>query len=279
VASTTLTVALGRARRALSPWARGFLIAAGASLLVYAANIVLSEVDASSVWGLIYGGVATALMIGAALIGVRRRTMKLGLGRSRTWQQFHVYGGGLFFLFVLMHQGFRLPTGQMTWWLFFLSLWVFLSGLLGVFLQTWIPRTLASGLRTEAVYERIPRLVDDLRQRAEELAAEGPPPVQDFHRRSLAALMAGPRVRAAYCFDVTAGGRALRESFGFLRGMVPAEHRPLVDDLEEVCAAKVELDAHYTLQRGLRWWMALHLPPSIALLVLVGLHIFAIIYW
>jgi hypothetical protein len=262
-----------------SSWARGFLGVALAGVLVYAANVVLDEVDPSNGWGLAYGGAATAFLVGAALIGVRRRTMRTGVGRSRAWQQFHLYGGALFFLFVLLHTGFRIPEGQMSWWLFFLSLWVFLSGLLGVLVQAWLPRALTSGLRVEAVYERIPELVADLRQRAEELAGKGPAPVRDFHRRTLAPLMAGPHPRAAYLWDVTSGTRALRDDFRFLRRMVPAPGHGLVDELEEVCAAKMELDAHYTLQKGLRYWMALHLPPSIALLVLVGLHIFAIIYW
>jgi hypothetical protein len=265
--------------RALSPWARGFLLAFAASLVVYGISAVTAGVDASSGWGITYGIVAAALMLGAALIGVRRRTMRWGPGRSRTWQQFHLYGGGLFFLFVLMHMGFTLPKGAMVWWLFLLSLWVFLSGLAGVLIQAGVPRALASGLRVEALYERIPELAEELRQRAENVAKEGPQPVADFYRRTIEPLMRRPAPRLAYLIDVTAGSRELRESSEFVRALVPAESRALVDELEEACATKLELDAHYTLQRGLRYWIAFHLPPSIALLVLVGLHVFAILYW
>jgi cytochrome b subunit of formate dehydrogenase len=39
------------------------------------------------------------------------------------------------------------------------------------------------------------------------------------------------------------------------------------------------LDAHYTLQKALRWWLYLHVPASLMLVLLVGLHVYAVIYY
>ncbi len=41
---------------------------------------------------------------------------------------------------------------------------------------------------------------------------------------------------------------------------------------------KAELDVHLSLQRALRVWLVLHVPPAIALLGLLAVHIFAVLY-
>jgi len=48
------------------------------------------------------------------------------------------------------------------WLLLLLSLWTTASGLFGVWLQKWIPAAMAGGLQVEALYERIPELVEGL---------------------------------------------------------------------------------------------------------------------
>ena len=50
-------------------------------------------------------------------------------------------------------------------------------------------------------------------------------------------------------------------------------------ELQQLYRAKLELDAHYTLQHVLRGWLVLHVPVSLVLLVLVGLHVFTVLYY
>ena len=52
-----------------------------------------------------------------------------------------------------------------------------------------------------------------------------------------------------------------------------------LDDLQAMYKTKLEIDAHYTLQKALRWWLYLHVPVSIVLIVLLALHIFAVVYY
>ena len=60
----------------------------------------------------------------------------------------------LAFLFVVIHQGFRWPSGTMGWLLLVLSFWAAVSGLAGVWLQKWVPAMMASGLSVEALLEK-----------------------------------------------------------------------------------------------------------------------------
>ena len=134
-------------------WFRAFMIATGVCLLVYVLNILLAEINPGNIWGLTYGTASSLLMAGVALLGIRRRTMKFNWGKSHTWAQFHFYAGTLCLLLMFMHVGFKLPSGPLNWWLWGLTIWVSLSGFVGIFFQKWIPRILASGLSIEAVYD------------------------------------------------------------------------------------------------------------------------------
>ncbi len=261
-------------------WFLGFGIAVAVCLVVFVLNIVFGRVHPSSTWGLGYGITAAVLFVGVFFYGVKRRTMKIrALGRAWYYLQFHVYGGTLFLLLMLMHVGFHVPHGVLTWWLWALSLWVVGSGLFGIVLQKWIPTLLAGEVQTEVNYARIPELVDDIRARAEAVAESADFAVQDFYRKQLAPDLAAPHFRPIYYLGIAGGLRAKTKLFASLREMQPAEERIKLDELEELYSAKMDIDAHFTLQKALRGWLYLHVPVSVIALALLGFHIFAVLYY
>src|SRR5262249_10128482 len=113
--------------------------------------------------GLGFGIAAAALILSQVLYPLRRRLLAFPFGTAQRWVQFHIYGGVLAFFFVLIHQGFRWPSGTMGWILLVLIFWATFSGLVGVWLEKWIPAMIASGLQVEAIFERIPELIAKLR--------------------------------------------------------------------------------------------------------------------
>jgi len=262
---------------------RWFFSCAAASALavvVFLLNVLLSEVDAGSRWGIAYGIAATVLLIVVAAWGVRRRTMRIrSTGSAQNWVQLHVYGGFLFLLLVLMHDGFRLPHGSLTGWLLLLSVWVTLSGLLGVFLQKWVPKMLTSGVSIEVLYERVPELVEAVRVKSEELVAGAPDAIQDFYARNIARTLRAPKSRWVYYVDVTGGIQSQTKQFEYLRRLLTPEDQQKLDQLEKYYKTKLELDAHYTLQKSLRWWLYAHAPASIVLLVLACIHIVSVVVY
>ncbi len=264
-------------------WLRRFCAATALVFAAYAANVLLGEVDPGGPWGYAYGWLAAALMLGAAAIGVRRRmnraAAKRKLGSTRGWLQFHLYGGTLSLLLVFMHCGFAVPTGALDFWLWLLSIWVTASGLVGALLQKTIPRMLASGLSVEVVYERIPELVAHLRARAEGLAAESPDPVRDFYTRRLADAFARPEARWSYLTDITGGIQERLREFAYLEGVLSPDERERFTQLRDLYRSKLEIDAHYTLQKPLRAWLVTHLPVSLLLLALLLIHIFTVVYY
>lgn len=264
-------------------WAWAFAAGVTACLAVYGLNRALAGPDPGGAWGLAYGVAAVLLLLGALLLGVRRRTMdlaqRLPLGRTQDWVQLHVYGGTLFLLLVLMHSGFAWPRGTLTRWLLALSLWITASGLLGVALRKWIPPLLASGLTLEVLYERIPELTAEVRGKAEEVVATCSTPLKDFYRRRIARSLARPQMRWTYLFAPSGGIAHRLRDFEFLRQRLPPEERHRCDELATLYRTKLELDAHYSLQRPLRLWLYGHVPVSLALLVLVVAHVAAVWYF
>ena len=257
----------------------GFGIAVAACLMLFAANALFGRVHPGSAWGLGYGITAALLFVAVFAYALRRRTMRYRPGRTWHYLQVHVYGGTLFILLVLMHTGFRVPQGVLTWWLWLLSLWVVGSGLLGVVLQKWIPMLLNSGLSIEVHYDRIPELTADLRTRADALVTSCDYTIREFYRKTLAPTLATPQSRLIYYFDITGGIQARNEQFEYLRALLPTEEQGKLDTLEDMYRTKLEIDAHYTLQKALRGWLFLHVPVSILLIVLLALHIFAVVYY
>ncbi len=260
-------------------WLLAFACVVVAGILVFAMNMLISEINPGNWWGLGYGIVAGLLMLGDVLYAAKRRLPRLALGSSKVWVQFHIYGGTLFGMFVLMHSGFRLPVGLMNWLLWGLSLWVTLSGLFGVFLQRWIPKTLSSGLSIEAVYERIPDLVTQIRERSNKLVGDSTETLRDFYQRNVASVLVGPSRKAIYFVDVTGGIQTQMRRFEYVRSILNQQEKEKLDALETMYRTKLELDAHYTLQRPLRWWLYTHVPLSFVLVLLVILHIYVVVMY
>ena len=262
-------------------WA--FLIALLASAAAFVANIVFSEILPGNVWALGYGAAALALMIVAGAYGLRRRSMSAAsrykAGSANAWLAVHVYGGALFLLMVLMHSGFRLPSGWVTWWLWGLSLWTVASGLFGLFLQRWIPRLLTSGLAVEVNYDRIPELVAEVRGRAEKLVASSSPAVRGLYERIVAPRLVRPTRRLLYYLDITGGIQSKLGEFKYLERFLTAEELQDLEELELLYRTKLEIDAHYTLQQPLRWWLYIHLPVSLLLALFVILHLVAVFFY
>ena len=56
------------------------------------------------------------------------------------------------------------------------------------------------------------------------------------------------------------------------------DEQQTLENLEVIFGEKTELDAHFSLQRALRWWVVVHVPPAMLLLGLMTVHIVAVLY-
>lgn len=227
-------------------------------------------------WGLTFGTIAAVIFVFESLYPLRRRLMARPFGTAQHWLQLHVYGGALAALFVLVHMGFRWPGGQFGWWLLALTTITTLTGLGGVFLQKWIPAVLAGNLSVEALYDRIPEIAARLQGEADALAGGGSDALERFYFGSVRPSLAGVTPSWSYLVDVRSGRERRVAEFRNVAPFLGEAERARLDDLQAIALEKYELDAQYSLQRVLRYWIWLHLPPSMLLLGLVTAHILSV---
>ena len=253
---------------------------------VASAALVVVFVAGASAWpwspkrglGLAFGFLATALFVFEMLYPFRRPKAR-PLGTAKAWAQAHVYLGTLAMLAVLIHAGFRLPRGLLGWALLLLSLWTTASGLVGVWLQKWIPAALAEGLHVEALYERIPALIEQLVAEADTLMAGADEVGERFYRTEVRPSLSRPSPSWGFLLDVRASRDRALEPFRRVGEFVDPAQRTLIDDLMSIYTEKIELDAHYSLQGILRRWLVLHVPTAGLLMGLLAVHVFAWVWY
>jgi hypothetical protein len=224
-------------------------------------------------------GIAAAAAFAFEMLYSARRPRAWPLRSAQAWIQAHVYLGALAFVAVLLHAGLAWPHGFMGWALLLLSAWVTLSGLVGVWLQKWIPAALGEGLRIEALFERIPELVAGLVAEADALMQDAGDTLEGFYRRDVRPALETLRPSWAFLLDVRAGRERALEPFRRIAPFVDAGEQPKVDDLRGLLADKMELDAQYSLQRLLRRWLWVHVPPAGLLMGLLLVHIGAWLWY
>jgi len=260
-----------------------------------------------SIPGLIYGGVGFAFMLFAGLLGLRKRFPIWRIGRTQTWMRGHLWLGFVAFPLILLHGGFHCggPLTRLLMWLFML---VFASGLLGAALQHFVPRLHTTQLPMETIYEQIDRvrgqLVDEAQQIVEECCAalEGNVSSATERQRAVAASagaswditvasgmqvdeQASAELRRVLSTEIRpylekTGRRGIRLEdppvaaalFRQLRVLVPSTLQPNIDDLENICEEKRQLDKQSSLHKILHGWLLVHVPLSYALLLLGAWH-------
>jgi hypothetical protein len=253
-------------------WLIASVALAGASLVAY---VVLASVRP---WqpgygaSVVFGAAAAVVVLLQALYPLRRRLLAFPFGTAQRWIQFHIYGGMVAFVFVLIHEGFRRPGGVIGWTLLVLSGWAAASGLIGVWLQKWIP-TASAGLDVEALFERIPALVQQLQNEASRLVDGSSEMLERFYRDDVSPALAGVQTSWDYLLDVRSGRERRLARFERMTSFLAESERPRLEDLKNLFKEKLELDAQFSLQRALRIWTFFHVPPSALLLGLMIFHV------
>jgi len=246
----------------------------------------------SSVPGLLYGTVGYALMVFAGLLSLRKKFPIWRIGRAQTWMRGHLWMGLLSLLLILFHSGFAF-RGSLTlvlMWLFFI---VIGSGVLGAMIQHYVPSLMIARVPMETIYEEIPHVRAQLRDEADQLVASICGPLDTESEQPAAAVatlveieqedrarfrdiylgkvrpyLADPEARGVELAD----SRRSAELFQSLRRLLAAPVHAVLDDLENICEEEQQLSRQIRIYRWLHGWLLVHVPLSIALLVLGAVH-------
>jgi len=289
-----------RIDRTHKTWLIASLVILGASLVLFSVYRVPPGTGSmgGTAAGVAFGSAGFAFMIFAALLGARKRVPVYRFGRAQTWMRGHLWLGLLSLPIILFHSGFRYGHG-LTAWLMTLLIVVVVSGVFGAALQHYMPRVMSREVTMETIYEEIGHVRAQLLEEAEELikqasggernaavggiepgsavpAAAAPSvavmddtaPLQNFFEQELKPFLEKPGVRGSALGDAAQA----RSAFAQLRTLVPASLHTTIEDLEGICEEERQLTLQSHLHLWLHGWLLLHIPLSLALILLGAVH-------
>ena len=248
--------------------------------------------------GMLFGLAGTALMVFAGLLTLRKRTLRLRIGSLSWWLKGHIWLGLLSVPLIFFHAAFRWG-GALELLLMIVFLAVVVSGVLGVALQNILPRLMKTQLDSEVIPDQLDDLCYVLQQEADGLliASCGGEKVEQAlsvqpHSRSGAKADSEGWLAGLYMLEIrpylapgTAAGSVLANSrqgelvFERARASVPEKFHETINELEELCRVRRDLQTQTRLYGLLHGWLKLHLPLSVALLVFTVLHIVTALYY
>ena len=243
--------------------------------------------------GLTFGIAGYALMLFAGLLGARKKVPVWRLGRAQTWMRGHLWLGSLSMLLILFHGGFAF-RGPLTLVLMLLLFTVIGSGWLGAAIQHYVPSLMTARVPMETIYEEIPHVRAQLRQEADQLASAICGPLsgeiagesggavttlveieqedrvrfREIYLRKVRPFLENPDAPDAELADP----RRASEVFESFRRLLVAPVHGVLDDLENICEEEHQLNRQIHIYRWLHGWLLVHVPLSIALLVLGAVH-------
>jgi hypothetical protein len=229
--------------------------------------------------GLFLGILAAATIAFEMLLWPRKALRGRRLGRTRRWMYWHVWLGLASVPLAVGHAGFRFG-GPLTSAVLVLFLLVIASGVWGLAVQQVLPHQLLHGFAAETVEPEVDHVMKVHQYEADELvqvAAAGglADPLMTFYLDEVRPYLAGGRMSGSVL-------RSAAQSAGLfadLAARAPAA-AGVVRRLEELCAARRAYDAQARLHAWLHNWQLVHLPLSVALCVVLAVHIVtALKYW
>lgn len=234
--------------------------------------------------GYAYGTIGFGLIGWLAWFGIRRRRYG-GQGPLEGWMSAHVYLGLALIVVATLHTGFRFHWNVHTL-AFVLMAIVIVSGAFGAYAFVRYPALMTSnraGSTLKTMAAELASLDQQCRDLAltfdDETAALVVQATQDYggkftFREGL--LGRGPNLLTGATGAAIA---RLRDQVGGAGNVLPAEVVPLVQNLTKRATVVVKMRRDWRYRAQLLLWRAVHVPLTIALVIALGIHVFAVFYY
>lgn len=256
----------------------------------------------NTVPGLIYGILGYGMMLFAGLLGARKKKPLWRVGRAKVWMRGHLWLGALSLPMILLHGAFY-ARGPLTFVMLVLLVIVVLSGVTGAALQHYLPRRITAEVELETIYEQIPEVREQLREEATAIISklcaapagvavggglpdeeeDGEPALSEEERANVQHIYGDGIL--PYLRNPDAGGSPLasrskaKAFFEAMRRQNPESIHEQIRDLESICEEERQLTRQRRMYLLLHSWLLVHVPLSITLLVLGGIHAFVALHY
>jgi hypothetical protein len=231
--------------------------------------------------GLVYGFVTLFLMIFLLYFGVRKRAYRSRFGKVEEWLHAHIWIGIFSFFVMLAHTGFRFED-KVAVALFVVISATIASGILGAILYRTVPRELTA-VQSNLTGEEISAQLNQLTKSMARIATGKSAPFQQIYygllKESLPGFLAGWRL-------LLSKPAKTMEKKGRWTELVARVDKAEQDDLRQLLVlSRQHKELHLRLlyqqryMNVLDFWLYLHVPLSIAMVVLIVAHVWGALMW
>lgn len=233
-------------------------------------QVVYGDVPtASSFWGHSLGVLGFLLMLMTeTLYSLRKRSKRAIWGKMSNWLEFHIFTGLVGPFMVLLHPGWQFKglAGVLS----LLTILIVISGIIGRYLYTAVPRT-ADGV--EVALEELERQAAEVEEKLWQMNASGMA-IADGKRNPPGMEPAG-EMRQAVNFTIRSAG---------LSGLVVARNSTnFRQEQHQLTRKRRQLNRAITARQKARqlfsFWHAVHIPIGLTLFFIAFIHIGAAIYY
>jgi hypothetical protein len=252
------------------------LVAVGAITVGYVYVAQERPPSPSALLGLGMGIVGFLMMLSTeTLYSLRKRRPNFHLGQMSTWLQAHIFTGIVGSYLVVLHSGWKFNglAGVLT----LFTLVVVVSGVVGRYIYTAVPRTL------DGVALAVADLEEKIEEADRQLQALG---VERSESAALSAAMDPARGWALVLARPLVRWRQRRKLRRLVQDMVPnlkkegrAATAKLYYLLKERQRLQLQLNSLDATRQLLALWHMFHVPLSGVLFTLAGIHIFGALYY
>ncbi len=255
-------------------WLLAFVLWLAVTLLAWHAERSLGKAS------VITGYALFAVILSLGFFKVRKRLLVLPLGTVREWMLGHVVLGTLSVPLYFQHTGGLWPEGRYEQVIALAFYTVTLTGIAGYALQRLLPRRLAD-IEGEVIYERIPGEIAMLRDEVEALVLKavrelGSDTLGRYYEESLEWYFWRPRFLIGHVLGSGRSASWIRGRITALRRYLNEGERAYLLQIEQLALRKSRLDAHYALQSVLKFWLFVHVPAAVLLVLLACWHLLVV---
>lgn len=248
--------------------------------------------------GMLFGVAGTLAMIWAGLLAARKQVIAARLGSAAWWLKSHIWLGLLSLPLIAFHAAFRWG-GLLEQLLWVVLLVVIVSGIIGLLLQNVLPRSLKLQVADEIIPDQLAHVCHGLQADCDAAALEAcgadalgqalehnpiklPAPAKDpngwlagYYIETVRPYLGSERLASS----PLAGPQRAELIFERARATLPDRLHAALERLESRCTRRRELATQMRLYGWLHGWLRIHVPLSIALLVLGVVHVVTALYY
>lgn len=222
------------------------------------------------------GYVLLTAIVFLGLYNVRKKLPVLPWTTSAAWLQMHLYVGLSTAVLFGLHVNWRFPDGifETTLACFFAA--TFVSGLLGLYWTRTLPRKLAR-VSEEVIYERIPQMRSQLRDRAKDVVLEtvrsaGATTLGEFYSAQLHDFFEESRGWRYMLRPNNKLRRQLLDELTEVNRYLSEPEREACEQLFALIRRRDDLDYHAALQWRLKAWLFVHIGLTYPLIAIATVH-------